>query len=134
MDREDPALKQAFENAVRARDNAYAPYSRFKVGAAVVTEKGNIFSGCNVENASFGATICAERGAILAANASGERDYRCIVVVTDARPPSVPCALCLQVMAEFCSPGFEVFLAGPEGIESLTTLGELLPQPFNEVP
>jgi homotetrameric cytidine deaminase len=134
MNRQDPILRKALEAAVAARENAYAPYSKFKVGAALVTRSGKIFPGCNVENASFGATICAERGAILSAHAAGERDYRFIVVVTGAEPPSVPCALCLQVMAEFCPPDFEIYLAGPKGIERETKLGDLLPHPFREIP
>lgn len=134
MNRQDPILQRAFEEACDARKNAYAPYSKFKVGAALVTSGGRIYRGCNVENASFGATICAERGAILSAHADGEREYRFIVVVTEADPPSVPCALCLQVMAEFCPPDFEIFLASPRGIETETELGSLLPHPFNEVP
>ncbi len=134
MNGDDRTLQQALDLAIHARHNAYAPYSNFKVGAAMVTSGEKIFSGCNVENASYGGTICAERGAILAANAAGERDYRYIVVVTEADPPSVPCALCLQVMAEFCTPDFEVVLASPDGVHSRRTLGELLPYPFNEVP
>ncbi|MDY7029209.1 MAG: cytidine deaminase [Spirochaetota bacterium] len=127
-------LGEALQAAAAARSNAYAPYSNFKVGAALRTATGKLYTGCNVENASYGGTICAERGAVMAANAAGERDYRYIVVVTDVEPPALPCALCLQVLAEFCSPDFTVFSGTPEGIVREITLGELLPHPFTEVP
>ncbi len=127
-------LNEALQAAAAARSNAYSPYSNFKVGAALRTVSGKLFTGCNVENASYGGTICAERGAVMAANAAGEREYRYIVVVTDAEPPALPCALCLQVLAEFCSPEFPVFSGTLDRIVQEITLGELLPHPFTEVP
>lgn len=127
-------LKEAHASAVQARDFAYAPYSGFQVGAALIAEDGSVYAGCNVENASYGATICAERGAVMAAHAEGKRRFQGIVVVTSANPPSVPCALCLQVLSEFCTLEFPVYTANTEKIVHEIKLGELLPHPFNEVP
>lgn len=89
------------ELAWQTRDRAYAPYSSFHVGAAVQDAQGNIFTGCNVENLSFGLTICAERAAIATAVAAGSRDLRAVVVVADTDTPISPCGACRQVMAEF---------------------------------
>ncbi len=112
---------------VRAR--AYAPASRFLVGAAVQTADGATFVGCNVETASYGLTICAERAAICAAVAAGAREVVACAVVTDLDEPARPCGSCRQVLAEF-GPQMTVYLAGRgEGVEE-TTLAALLPQPF----
>lgn len=126
-------IKKAHIKAAQAQGNAYAPYSGFPVGAALIAENGTVYTGCNVENASYGATICAERGAVMAANAVGERAFKAIVVVTSSDPPSVPCALCLQVLAEFCSPGFPVYTANRETVVNRFTLCDLLPHPFNKL-
>lgn len=123
-------LKKAHEMAIAARKNSYSPYSNFKVGAALVLAGGEIVGGCNVENASFGATICAERNAVLAAVARfGKIRPEAIVLVTD--PAAVPCGLCLQVMAEFCPPDFPVYLSTPSELGKMVTLKELLPRPFS---
>ena len=126
---------ETFEKARASRENAYAAYSGFKVGAALKTRSGEIYGGCNVENASYGATICAERGAILSAIAeSGSSDFDHLVVVTSSDPPAVPCALCLQVISEFCDADFPIHLSDEEGIRRTVKLGELLPHPFNKIP
>jgi homotetrameric cytidine deaminase len=125
-------LHQAFLVAKSARHRAYAPYSQFKVGAAVVPVGSNrIYAGCNVENASYGATICAERAAILAMIADlGRQELGLVVIVTDSTPVSVPCALCLQVIAEFADPRLRIHLASVDKIEKSHSLHDLLPHPF----
>lgn len=126
-------VHQAVGVAKSVRNHAYAPYSRFRVGAAVKAKGiGRIYGGCNVENASYGATICAERSAIMSMIAdAGRHDLEFVVIVTDADPVAVPCALCLQVMAEFAAPAMPVHLASVRGIEVTYTLGDLLPHPFS---
>jgi cytidine deaminase len=122
-------LKQAHAAAKSARDNAYAPYSKFKVGASIVLDNGEIISGCNVENASYGATICAERNAFFAAVAKfGKIQPKAIVLVTE--PEAVPCGLCLQVMAEFCKPNCEIYLGTSKKLGKSMKLNELLTHPF----
>lgn len=117
--------------AARAvRRHAHAPYSRFQVGAAVRDERGRVHAGCNVENASYGLTVCAERNAVAVAVAAGARAIRAVAVVTSSRPPGTPCGACRQVLAELGSDGVRVLLAGPRGPASTTTLGALLPEAF----
>ena len=123
-------VEKALAEASAARNRAYAPYSQFRVGASVLTAAGDCISGCNVENASYGATVCAERIAIWSAVASGERELTDVVIVTDASPPAYPCALCLQVMAEFLAPEAKIWLASLGGVQSVSAFSELLPQPF----
>lgn len=125
-------LMRARSAATAARENAYTPYSHFNVGAAVVSaQTGAIYSGCNVENSSYGATICAERGAIMKA-VSMEKDFSAalVVVVSDDKPPAPPCAVCLQVLAEFCQVETEVVLCDLYDICLHYTFKELLPHPF----
>lgn len=118
-------LRQAAE---AIRKNAYAPYSGFAVGAAVEGESGAIYSGCNMENASYGLTICAERTAIAQAVTAGERKLRRLLVVADTENPIAPCGACRQVMVEF---GIEeVILCNIRGASRTVSLKELLPQAF----
>lgn len=123
---------RARECALQARRNAYAPYSGFSVGAAVVsTSSGAIYGGCNVENSSYGATICAERSAVLqAVSSEGPICIAMVVVVSESDPPAPPCALCLQVLAEFACEQTEVFLYNTEGKYTRYAFYELLPHPF----
>lgn len=108
---------------------AYAPYSKFQVGAALLAEDGRIISGCNVENASFGLTLCAERNAIVSAVAQGALRFAALVVVTSSDRPVSPCGACRQVLLEF-APSFEVRCYGRDGSELRTTVAELLPHAF----
>jgi cytidine deaminase len=126
----EPRLRELVEIAERVRDNAYARYSNFQVGAALRTLRGNIYSGCNVENASYGATLCAERSAIAAMVAAGEREIDAVAVFTNADPPSMPCGICRQVLLEFGGDRMLIVAASPRAL-SLTTLSDLLPQPFS---
>ncbi|KAB2647460.1 MAG: cytidine deaminase [Verrucomicrobia bacterium] len=111
-----------------AREQAYAPYSRFAVGAALRTKSGRIFTGCNVENLSFGLTICAERSAVFSAVAAGERDFTALAVVADSRQPVTPCGACRQVLAEF-APALPVCSANLQGAVFESSIAELLPRP-----
>ncbi len=125
-----PSTPDALVDAAAAvRRNAYAPYSNFRVGAAVRASDGRVFAGCNVENASYGLSICAERAAIFNAIAHGARDIVAIAVVTDASPPASPCGACRQVMSEF-APDAPVVLAGVDGARIETSVGALLPTAF----
>ncbi|HKU40806.1 MAG TPA: cytidine deaminase [Polyangiales bacterium] len=117
--------------AEQAQARAYAPYSRFQVGAALETDDGRISSGCNVENASYGLCICAERNAVFAAVASGARTFRALVVTSSASAPVTPCGACRQVLAEF-RPSFEVRCYGNDGTELAYSVDELLPHAFSD--
>jgi len=110
-----------------------APYSRFKVGAALRTKGGRVFHGCNVENCTYGLTVCAERVALLSALAAGEREFDAIVVVTQSEEPGTPCGPCRQLMWEFCG-DIEVTLAGLKGQRVDYKLAELFPHPFYFAP
>jgi len=116
--------------AALARQRAYAPYSKYKVGAAVRTRRNKIYSAANVENASYGLTVCAERCAVWSAVAAGEtKDYEAIAVVIDDDRLPTPCGACRQVLAEF-APDIRVVLATTVGKRKVTTLSVLLPDPF----
>jgi cytidine deaminase len=126
-----PAERTALVAAARAvRRHAHAPYSKFTVGAAVVDERGRVSVGCNLENASYGLTVCAERNAIAAAVAAGARRIRAVAVVSGSSPPASPCGACRQVMAELGGTDTEVLIAGSRGAAERTTLGALLPRAF----
>lgn len=116
--------------ACEALEKAHAPYSNYKVGAALLCSDGTIFKGCNVENASFGLTNCAERTALFAAIADGQTEFAAIAIAASGEPAPFPCGACRQVLAEFCGPDLPVYIKSSEGYET-TTLGELLPHAFN---
>lgn len=122
--------KELLEAARRARKNAVAPFSKFKVGAAVRAKSGRIYAGCNVENASYGLTICAERVAIFKALSEGERGFDAIAVVTGADRLTPPCGACRQIIWEFCGDA-EVVLGNLDGKMEILRMAELLPHPFD---
>jgi cytidine deaminase len=113
--------------AREVREKAYAPYSRFQVGAALRTKSGRVFCGCNVENLSFGLTVCAERAAVFAAVAAGETQFEAIAVVADSVQPVTPCGACRQVLAEFSS-DLKICSANLQDQRYESTIGELLPR------
>ncbi|MBL7200898.1 MAG: cytidine deaminase [Anaerolineae bacterium] len=113
--------------ALKARAHAYAPYSRYAVGAALLGKSGKVYTGCNVENAAYSLTICAERTAVSKAVSEGEREFEAIAVVT--ANGGTPCGPCRQVLAEF-GPDIRVLVATPEGLVSMKTVSELLPDLF----
>ena len=117
------------ERAMAAMERAYAPYSGFRVGAAILGSDGSIAEGCNVENASYPAGICAERAAISAAIARGVRDFSAIVIATEADRPTPPCGMCRQVMMEF-APQLEVVSVTRGGVDARWTMSDLLPEAF----
>jgi cytidine deaminase len=118
--------------ALSASRQAHAPYSGYRVGAAIETAAGAVFRGCNVENASYGLTLCAERAAVAAAVAAGHRQFRRIAIAASGRVPPYPCGACRQVLAEFAGPELEILVAqGRTGaLLERTTLGALLPRVF----
>jgi cytidine deaminase len=114
----------------QARENAHAPFSNFRVGAAVRASSGRIFGGCNIENASYGLTLCAERVAIFKALSEGERNFEAIAVVTDADVLTPPCGACRQIIWEFCG-DIPVLLANLKGRKETLKMSELFPKPFD---
>lgn len=122
--------KELMKIARKARQNAYAPYSRFAVGAALLAESGRVYTGCNIENASYGLTCCAERNAIFAAVGAGERRFKMLAVAADSPEPVAPCGACRQVIAEF---GIPLVVMGNLKAETKTmTAEELLPYGFRQ--
>ena len=122
--------KSLFELAKQARENAYSPYSTKKVGAAIRFENGKVYTGCNIENSSYGATICAERTSITKGTTEGLRAIEEVMIVTDATPPWSPCGICRQTLSEFASPETPIHLRNLKNEGESTTLGELLPNAF----
>lgn len=124
-------MKKLFKAAEKTRGNAYSPYSKIKVGAALRTRKGLVFTGCNVENSSYGGTVCAERVAIFSAVAAlGRFEIEEMVVVTDAHPPWPPCGMCRQVIAEFAVPSTVIHAMNPSGEIASQKFSELFPSAF----
>ncbi len=124
-----PVLHDLAERARTAQALAYAPYSHFPVGAALLTEDGRVFVGANVENASYGLTVCAERTAVFQAVLAGARRIRAIAICTNLSPPAAPCGMCRQTLAEFAEEA-EIVLLSPTGPAQKTTLSSLLPLAF----
>jgi len=115
--------------ALAMRERSYSPYSRFRVGAALECSDGTVFTGCNMENAAFGPTICAERTAVAKAVSEGRRDFVRIAVAGDSKAPCVPCGVCRQVLREF-APEIEIICLGTDGEEKTMSLNDLLPNSF----
>jgi cytidine deaminase len=124
-----PGDEDLIKVASLQRQRAHAPYSKYKVGAAIRTKRNKIHAGANIENASYGLTICAERTAVFAALNAGDREFDAVAIVIDGERLPSPCGACRQVLAEF-SPNMRVILATTGGLRKATTLGELLPDPF----
>jgi len=122
--------KELITYAQQARHNAYAPYSGFKVGAALLTASGKIYSGCNIENAAFSPTICGERTAIFKAISEGERSFKALAIVSDSEQIITPCGVCRQVLAEFFDDQVVILLANCHGEFEQTTISHLLPGAF----
>jgi cytidine deaminase len=122
--------KDLIEAARRARENAFAPYSSFRVGAAVETIDGRVFAGCNVENATYGLTVCAERVAIWKAISEGARGFRRLVVIADTEELTPPCGPCRQIIWEFCG-DIEIIMTNLGGKVETVRAGDLLPRAFD---
>ncbi len=123
--------KELVSLAYEAKNNSYSPYSGFAVGAALLCRDGEVYQGCNVENAACSPGVCAERTAILSAVANGKREFEAIAVVGD-KNPCPPCGVCRQVMSEFCGDDFRIILVKGENNYMTATLGELLPMSFGK--
>lgn len=122
--------RELMDLAIEAREQAYVPYSKFKVGAAVLSQDGRVFTGCNIENAAYSPTNCAERTAIFKAVSEGVRSFRALAVVADTEGPVTPCGVCRQVMTEFFAPESPVYLGNIQGELVETTLEAILPGAF----
>lgn len=130
-------IKELILAAQNARKNSYSPYSKYKVGAALLSDNGDVYTGCNVENASYPATVCAERTAFLKAISEGIKNFRAIAIIggLDEHPDSYayPCGVCRQVMGEFCDGDFIIIVAIDEDDYKIFTLDELLPARFEKL-
>ena len=122
--------EELIEVAKKYREFSYSPYSKFKVGAAVLTKKGNVYGGCNIENSSYPVTNCAERPAIFKAVSEGEKEFEAIALIADTEGPCSPCGACRQVMGEFHID--KIIMANLKGDKKVVTLEEVLPFAFSE--
>ncbi len=122
--------KELVKAAMEAKEHAYVPYSHFRVGAALLTKEGKVYQGCNIENAGYTPTNCAERTAFFKAVYEGERNFEAIAVNGDAEDYLYPCGVCRQVMAEFCTPDFKIIVSNKNGEYEEFTLATLLPGAF----
>ena len=123
-------MNNLVEAAIAARENAYAPFSKFKVGAAIEDEAGRVFTGCNVENATYGLTVCAERVAVWKAISEGARAFKRIAIVADTERLTPPCGACRQILWEFCG-DIELTLVNLAGKTEIVRLKDLFPRPFD---
>jgi len=125
-------IKELIIEAIKAKENAYAPYSNFKVGSAILTVDGSVYSGCNIENASLGATNCAERTAIFKAVSEGHKEIKSIAVVGDINNYTFPCGICRQVINEFAAVDIKIIVAKDENEYLVKTMEEILPGAFSK--
>lgn len=125
-------IRELIAQAFSARERAYAPYSGFRVGAALEGKSGRIYPGCNIENAAYTPTNCAERTALFTAVSQGERSFRAIAIVSDSKNPTPPCGVCRQVLAEFCEADMTVICADRDGKYVVRKLAELIPMVFTK--
>lgn len=123
--------KRLLDEAIKAREYAYVPYSKFQVGAALLAKDGKVFHGCNIENASYGMTNCAERTALFKAYSDGVTQFDSLVVVADTDGPISPCGACRQVISELCDAEMEVILTNLKGDILRITVKDLLPGAFS---
>ncbi|AMX82859.1 cytidine deaminase [Geobacillus subterraneus] len=123
-------IEQLIAEAKKARELAYVPYSKFKVGAALLTKNGSVYRGCNIENAAYSMCNCAERTALFKAYSEGETEFAALAVIADTPRPVPPCGACRQVIAELCPGDMNVILANLNGDVKIVTVGELLPEAF----
>ncbi|HEX9000387.1 MAG TPA: cytidine deaminase [Blastocatellia bacterium] len=131
MNHTGKTAEELIELARQVRELAYAPYSKFKVGAVVECRDGRIFTGCNVENSSYGLTMCAERNALAKAVSEGGRDFIRMAVIADAHAPVPPCGACRQVISELCGKQTEIVMVNLRGQIETHTVDELLPEAFD---
>ena len=127
------ATTELIDLAVKASENAYVPYSHFPIGAVLVTDEGKIYTGVNIENASFGLTNCGERTAIFKAVSEGERSFKELIIYGQTEKPVSPCGACRQVMAEFFEPDLPVTLVAKDKSTVVMTVKELLPYSFTDL-
>ena len=127
------ATTELIDLAVKTSENAYVPYSHFPIGAVLVTDEGKIYTGVNIENASFGLTNCGERTAIFNAVSEGERSFKELIIYGQTEKPVSPCGACRQVMAEFFEPDLPVTLVAKDKSTVVMTVGELLPYSFTDL-
>jgi len=123
--------EQVLQQALQAREHALASFSRFKVGAALLTSSGKVYTGCNIENVTYGLTVCAERVALWKALSEGERSFVRMAVASDANPPAAPCGACRQLLWEFCG-DLEIVIGNLLGGREFHRLADLFPRPFDQ--
>ena len=126
------SYEELIQKAAQAKERSYAPYSGFHVGAALLCENGRVYTGCNIENAAFSPTNCAERTAVFKAVSEGDRNFTAIAVISDSPEPVAPCGVCRQVLAEFCARDFKILMCRADGTYKIQTLAEILPDSFGK--